>query len=97
MSADNEGKRLIEKDKDKDKMEDVPSPSVEEVDEQEKTTGVEEEEEVDEYDPDKSGKGPIKNRSCTDILCLGRGKNVYVQINNPYFRSTYWICCDMGR
>ena len=32
MSADNEGKRLIEKDKDKDKMEDVPSPSVEEVD-----------------------------------------------------------------
>ena len=27
--------------------------------------------EVEEYDPDKSGAGPIKDRSCTDILCLG--------------------------
>ena len=26
---------------------------------------------VEEYDPDKSGAGPIKDRSCTDILCLG--------------------------
>ena len=25
---------------------------------------------VEEYDPDKSGAGPIKDRSCTDILCL---------------------------
>ena len=25
----------------------------------------------EEYDPDKSGAGPIKDRSCTDILCLG--------------------------
>ena len=76
MPADNEGKRLIEKDKDKDKMEEVPSPSAEEIYEKEQTTEEgEEEEEVDEYDPDKSGKGPIKNRSCTDILCLGRDKN----------------------
>ena len=27
------------------------------------------EEEV--YDPDKSGAGPIKDRSCTDVICLG--------------------------
>ena len=25
---------------------------------------------VEEYDPDKSGAGPIKDRFCTDILCL---------------------------
>ena len=29
------------------------------------------EEEEEEYDPDKSGAGPIKDRSCTDVLCLG--------------------------
>ena len=29
------------------------------------------EEEEAEYDPDKSGAGPIKDRSCTDVLCLG--------------------------
>ena len=30
-----------------------------------------EEEKEEEYDPDKSGAGPIKDRSCTDVLCLG--------------------------
>ena len=25
----------------------------------------------EEYDPDKSGTGPIKDRSCTDVICLG--------------------------
>ena len=25
----------------------------------------------EEYDPDKHGAGPIKDRSCTDVLCLG--------------------------
>ena len=34
-------------------------------------TKVVEEEETEEYDPDKSGAGPIKDRSCTDVLCLG--------------------------
>ena len=80
MPADNEGKRLIEKDKDKDKMEEVPSPSVEEVDEQEKTTEGEEEEVVEKYDPDKSGKGPIKDRSCTDVLCLGKEKKLWLKL-----------------
>ena len=32
---------------------------------------IKEAKEEEEYDPDKSGAGPIKDRSCTDVLCLG--------------------------
>ena len=31
----------------------------------------EEKDEEEEYDPDKNGSGPIKDRSCTDVICLG--------------------------
>ena len=43
------------------------------AEEKEEDTKEEENNEAleEEYDPDKSGTGPIKDRSCTDVICLG--------------------------
>ena len=61
---DGEKKQLIENN-DKDNAtepEETTKDTAEEVE-----TKAEEEE----YDPDKNGSGPIKDRSCTDVICLG--------------------------
>ena len=45
----------------------------EEVEEKDKDNSNNEDtkEEEEEFDPDKAGAGPIKDRSCTDVICLG--------------------------
>ena len=63
MSTDGEKNKLI-------KSEEAAAVS-EKKEEPEDDTANNEKEKEEEFDPDKSGAGPIKDRSCTDVICLG--------------------------
>ena len=42
-----------------------------EIEEEGTNNEIKETKKEEEYDPDRGGAGPIKDRSCTDVLCLG--------------------------
>ena len=63
MSTDGEKNKLIKSEE--------AAPVSEKKEEPEDDTANNEKEKEEEFDPDKSEAGPIKDRSCTDVICLG--------------------------
>ena len=85
MAGEGEQKRLIEKD-DIMETEEIDTTELEENNERKEDENADE---MEEYDPDNSARGPIKARSCTDVLCLGRQHDCIHHTGRSYIYNKY--------